>query len=146
MPRTCHRVAAHGRDVEYASCAGTAYLSLGYHRGRTTTAREKTLWIIPRADECHVFCSTEAPGSTDMNGDAWAISKDAARVFGENGERFAFFAKPVNAPTDPWHGYPVSGRKKAVTRRRPPDDVVAHWLQSGWISFTTHERILGGRL
>jgi len=145
MARACRRVAAHDTDVEFESCLSTTYMSLGYHRSKATTKHVKAIWAIQRADECHTFCTSERSGWSDADGNRWAVSKDAARKLGVAGERLAFFPKRSNAH-DPWHGYPVSGRKRAPQRRRPPDEIVHRWLQEGWISFTTHERLIGGRL
>lgn len=145
VTRQCRRVAVHGENVEYESCLGTGYLSLGYHRSKAPKKHPKALWAIPRADECHTFCTSEGHGWSDDNGDCWAVAMDARRELGRNGERVAFFPEPTN-DHDPWHGYPVSGRRSAPNRRRPPDGVVNQWYQEGWITFTTHARLIGGRL
>ncbi len=144
MAKNCHRVQASGSDVEYESCYGTPYLSLGYHRTPASTAHPKSLWVISRPDECHTFCTSERHDW--VNDDArWSVSKDAQRKIGAGGERLAYFPSRSN-DHDPWHGYPVSGKRSAPHRRRPPDAIVQQWYAQGWISFTTHERLLGGRL
>lgn len=145
MARTCLRVAASGPDVEYKSCAGTVYVSLGYHRKGAGKKLPKALWVISRADECHTFCTSERRGWCDPDDQRWAVGKDAKRELGVGGERLAFFPRPTNTH-DAWHGYPVSGKRGAAHRRRPPDEIVHQWYEEGWISFTTHERLIGGRL
>ncbi len=103
MARQCHRIAAHRQDVEYESCVGTPYMSLGYHRSPSPKKHPKALWLLARADECHTFCSAERHGWTDPVGDHWAVGKDAAREMGKNGERVAYFPARSNSH-DPWHG------------------------------------------
>lgn len=80
----------------------------------------------------------------DGNGDYWAVAEDGAKSFGTLGERAAFFDAPVN-DADPWHGYPVGGKRGLPMRRRPPDDLLKRWHDSGRIAYTTYSRMLGGR-
>jgi hypothetical protein len=125
---------------------GNTVLSLHYHRSPSGTHKgKKALWAIARDDECHTFCEAEIGKWSDAQGNYWAVSVDARVVLGRNDERLAFFDEPVNTP-DPWHGYPVSGRRGSPARRRPPDELVACWLEQGRISHVAYERIITGRL
>jgi hypothetical protein len=101
--------------------------------------------MIGRPDECHYFCIGNLSSWNDKDGNCWAISKDAQNILGTRGERVAFYQTPGNN-RDPWHGYPVGGRRGLPIRRRPPDDVLRQWRDMGWITKVTFDRLIGGRL
>jgi hypothetical protein len=56
-------------------------------------------------------------------------------VIGENGERLAFFPKPMNE-NDPWHGYPV------FSDEIEDENLVESWANAGEIDVTTKQRLL----
>jgi hypothetical protein len=143
--RSCHQVAVTADGITFLSCKANLYISLNIHRSATSTKHDKSIWDVSRPDECHTFCNAELGGWIDSEGDYWSISKDGATVLGTRGERVAFFDSPVNQ-TDPWHGYPVGGRRGLPTVRRPPDDIIRLWFETGWISYVTYSRLMGGRL
>jgi hypothetical protein len=145
MQRRCTKQRIDPSGVHYLSCSGALYLSLNYHRGSGKGRRGKSIWAIGRDAECHTFCEAEIGKWSDARANYWAVSVDARVQLGKNGERLAFFDAPVNV-TDPWHGYPISGRPGSPTRRRPPDELVGRWLDEGRISYVTYDRILTGRL
>jgi hypothetical protein len=121
-------------------------VSLNYHRGSGKGRRDKSVWAISRDNECQTFCEAEIEKWVDAYGDMWAVSMDGRVVLGKAGERLAFFDAPVNAGVDPWHGYPISGRRGSPAHRRPPDELVDRWLGQGRISHVTYDRIVTGRL
>ncbi|MGH9198401.1 MAG: hypothetical protein ACRD1T_22040 [Acidimicrobiia bacterium] len=128
MQTRCTKKGVDSSGVHYLSCSGTLYLSLNYHRGSGKGRPGKSLWAIARNDECHTFSEAEIGKWSDEQGDYWAVSLDAKVELGKNGERLAFFDAPINI-VDPWHGYPVSGRRGSPIHRRPPDALVGRWLK-----------------
>ena len=144
-PRTCVQEGVSNSGVTFRSCNGAQYLSVNYHRSPSDTTYQKSIWKIPRHDECHFFCIGNISCWIDSGGNRWSISKDAGVVMGTRGERVAFYQQPVNQ-TDPWHGFPVGGKRALPMRRRPPDTLLRQWRESGWISAVTYDRLLGGRL
>jgi hypothetical protein len=144
-PRVCTQESVSSSGITFRSCNGTEYISLNYHRSPSGTTYKKSIWDIPRPDECHFFCIGSILLWKDDGGNCWAIGKDAEVVMGTLGERLAFFPRPTNQ-TDPWHGFPVGGRRALPVHRRPPDGLLRQWLESKWITKTTYDRLLGGRL
>ena len=144
-PRTCHQIAADSDGIRFTSCKESLYISLNYHRSSSGTVHAKSIWALSRADECHCFCEAEIREWYDEKGDCWSISKDAKVEFGTRGEVVAFFDSPTNK-TDPWHGYPIGGRRGLPVHRRPPDKLIEEWHRSGWISYVVYSRLIGGRL
>jgi hypothetical protein len=145
MQLRCTRERVDGSGVYYLSSSRTLYLSLNYHRGSGKGRPGKSLWAVGRDDECHLFCEAETGKWIDAQGNYWVVSEDARVQLGKNDERLAFFDAPVNN-IDPWHGYPISGRRGSPSRRRPPDEVVSHWFDKRRISYVTFDRIVTGRL
>lgn len=145
VSRVCRQTRVTADGIEFVSCNDSLYISLNYHRSVTSTTHRKSIWILSRPDECHTFCEAELRSWQDAKGDYWAISEDGKIEFGTLSERVAFFDSPQNV-TDPWHGYPVSGRKGMPSRRRPPDIIIELWHSTGWISYVTYARLIGGRL
>lgn len=143
--RTCSKTSVTSDGIQFISCKDSPYISLNYHRSSTGTIHKKSIWILSPADECHAFCKAEMGNWRDVGGDYWAISSDGQIEFGTRGERVAFFDSPQNI-TDPWHGYPVGGKKGLPTRKRPPDNVIELWYRTGWITYVTYSRLIGGRL
>jgi len=141
----CRQKEVDSSGIVYTSCAETLYLSLNYHRGGSSTTHPKSIWEISRPDECHVFCTAESESWADQNGDLWAVARDGEPHYGTRRERMAFFDAPVNQ-SDPWHGFPVGGRRGLPLRRTPPDAVVQRWWESKRISYTTYNRILTRRM
>jgi hypothetical protein len=60
---------------------------------------------------------------------------DGEMDFGTHGERVAFFWEPKN-DRDPWHGFPVAGRRGLAFNRKLPDELIERWHADGLISFT----------
>jgi hypothetical protein len=145
MDRKCERMRADASGVLFKSCSDTAYLSLDAHRSAGPTKHPKSLWAISRPEECHVFCDAEVRHWLDAGGDYWAVTRDDSLPFGTRGERMAFFSSPTNN-SDPWHGFPVGGRRGMKFRSPPPDELVERWHKEGLISYTTYTRILTRRL
>lgn len=143
--RTCHKTAVTSDGIEYASCSQSSYLSRNDHRSATGTKNQKSIWSISRPDECHAFCRAELQQWSDKDGDYWAVAKDGSEDFGTRGERVAFFDSPVNE-SDPWHGYPVGGKRGLPIRRSPPDELIQRWYDSKQISYVTFSRLMEGRL
>lgn len=143
--RKCRQTGVSADGVSYHTCKESSYISLNYHRSRTSTKRRKSIWSIERPDECHTLCQAEIQNWRDKNGDYWSISKDAAVEFGSDGERMAFFDAPQNA-TDPWHGYPVGGKRGLPSVRLPPDYVIELWRTSKWVSYVTYSRLMAGKI
>lgn len=143
--RSCRQVAVRSDGVDFLSCKDSPYISLNYHRSKGRTKHAKSLWRISRPEECHTFCEAELGNWVDSVGNYWSISRDAMIELGKLGERVAFFDSPQNNG-DPWHGYPVGGRRGVPVHRRPPDSLLEVWLHTGWISYVTYSRLMGGRL
>ena len=144
-PRRCVQEGVSSSGVTFRSCNDLQYISINYHRSPSGTTHPKSIWNISRPDECHYFCSGNILPWKDEDGNCWSIGRDAREVLGTRGERVAFYQQPVNQ-VDPWHGFPVGGRRTMPMRRRPPDELLRQWLDSGWISQVTYDRLLGGRL
>jgi hypothetical protein len=143
--RTCHQEAVTRDGINYISCKGSRYLSLNYHRSPSGTTHLKSIWLIERADECHTFCEAEIFKWSDSEGNYWSVSKDAQVELGTRGERVAYFDKPQNSG-EPFHGYPVGGRRGLPSIRKPPNDILGLWMETGRISYVTYSRLMGGRL
>lgn len=143
--RTCHQTGVTSDWIEFSSCDNSFYISLNYHRSSSGTSKPKSIWSLIPPDECHTFCEARLQRWMDRNGDYWAVAADGADDFGTRGERAAFFDAPGNAG-DPWHGYPVGGKRGLPIQRRPPDDLLEHWYTSKRISYATYRRLLDGRL
>lgn len=144
-PMNCRPAVVSADGITYTTCAHGQYLSLNYHRGRTRLKHPKSLWDVSRKVECHTFCNAELEGWHDAEGNAWSVTEDENVALGTRGERVAFFDGPTNT-TDPWHGYPVGGRRGLPVRRRPPDVLVKRWLDDKWISYILYQRILSDRV
>jgi hypothetical protein len=132
--------------VLFEACDESPYKSLDAHRSESGTKHPKSIWnkSISRADECHMFCQAKLRAWHDSYGNCWAIARDGDNAFGSHGERLAFFWAPINDP-DPWHGFPVAGRKGLPFSRRLPDELVEQWEQEGLISFGMKLRLLKER-
>lgn len=143
--RTCERARVDTDGISYISCSETSYLSLNYHRSQTSTKHEKACWDVPREDECHCFCESEIHQWVDPKGNLWYVSDGGSVILGKDGERLAFFDEPEN-DGDPWHGFPVSGRRGGAKRLRPPQSVLDKWLSSSRISKVMYDRIMTGRI
>ena len=143
--RSCRKIAVTGDGIEFISCAKSLYLSRHDHRSVTGTKNPKSIWQLSRANECHTFCGAQLQQWSDKDGDYWAVARDGQEDFGTRGERVAFFDAPVNN-TDPWHGYPVGGKRGLPIQRTPPDELIERWYNNGWISYVTFSRLMGGRL
>lgn len=142
--RSCKQTKVDNDGIHFASCQRTSYLSLNYHRSRTSTTNQKSLWQISREDECHTFCTAESKVWRDPQGNYWSVADSKASDFGTMGERLAFFPLPSNAE-DSWHGFPVTTRRGVASNKWPPDDLVDKWHESGRISYTESQRILTRR-
>ena len=144
--RTCEQTQVDESGIHYRSCGNSHYLSLNYHRSHSGTRDKKSVWAIPRPQECHTFCTAEAESWIDGRGNYWAVAATEDENLGEDGERVAFFENPNN-PNNPWHGFPVGRRrgKGHPYRDSPPDDLVLKWRSSGRISYVEQQRILTRR-
>jgi hypothetical protein len=131
--------------IEFSSCAESPYLSRNDHRSATGTKNPKSIWQLDRQSECHTFCEAELRQWSDKAGDYWAVAGEGQENFGTRGERVAFFDAPVNSG-DPWHGYPVGGKRGLPIQRRPPDDIIERWYNAKRISYVTFSKLMGGRL
>lgn len=143
--RNCRQIKVTRDGIEFLSCEESSYLSRYDHRSATGTKNPKSIWCLSPADECHTFCEAEIQQWSDKNQDYWAVARDGENNFGTRGERVAFFDSPVNK-TDTWHGYPVGGKRGLPIRRKPPDEILKQWYDTGWISYVTFSRLMGGRL
>lgn len=141
----CRRAIVGTEGITYNTCAQGTYLSLNYHRRRMSLKRPKSLWEVARRVECHTFCNAQLERWYDAQGNAWSVTEDESVPLGTRGECVAFFDEPTN-PTDPWHGYPVGGRRGLPTVRRPPDELIKRWLDDKWISYVLYQRLLGDRV
>jgi hypothetical protein len=132
--------------ILFESCDDSPYKSLDYHRSQSGTKDPKSVWSkeISRADECHTFCGAKLNGWRDENGNCWAVAKDEEIGFGTHEERVAFFWEPRN-DGDPWHGFPVAGRKGLAFKQKLPDALIEEWYRSGLISFSRKLQMLKGR-
>lgn len=145
VERRCKRIRTDTAGILFSSCGQTSYLSMDVHRAMSATRHQKSVWAITRPDECHVFCVAEGANWLGTDGNCWAISPDGEVSFGTRGERMAFFWSPANA-TDPWHGFPVGGRRGMRFKKSPPDELVEQWHKEGLISYTTFSRIVTRRV
>jgi hypothetical protein len=143
--RTCRQVKVTPDGIDFMSCKDTPYTSLNCHRAESGTQHPKSIWAIAVQEECHRFCEAEIFDWSDSDGNYWSISKDGEIELGTRGERLAYFNAPQNE-RDPWHGYPVGGRRGLPTVRRPPKAIIERWWQTGWIKYVTYSRLMGGRL
>jgi hypothetical protein len=132
--------------VSFESCDDSPYKSLDVHRSQSGTKQPKSIWNseLSRADECHTFCEAELNGWSDDNGNCWSVAKDGEMDFGTHEERVAFFWAPQN-DGDPWHGFPVAGRRGLAFRQKLPDALIERWHESGLISFSRKMQMLKGR-
>lgn len=132
--------------VLFESCDSSAYKSLDVHWSESGTKHPKSIWNkkLSRADECHTFCEAKLNEWRDQNGDCWAVAKDGDMDFGTHEERVAFFWEPKN-DGDPWHGFPVAGRRGLAFTRKLPDELIERWHESGRISFSRKIQMLKGR-
>ena len=145
VEKRCERIGAHPAGILFSSCAQTSYLSMDVHRGASSTKHPKSVWAIDRPDECHTFCTAEAGGWTDQLGHYWNVAREGESDFGTRGERLAFFSSPSNV-NDPWHGFPVGGRRGMKFRSPPPDDLVEKWYKESRITYVTYTRIITRRV
>jgi hypothetical protein len=143
--RTCRRTGVTSDGISFISCNGSRVLSLNYHHSASGTSHPKSIWLVSRLEECHLFCEAEKFGWSDLNGNYWAVSEDAEIQLGSRGERIAFFSKPQN-DGEAFHGFPVGGRRGLPTIRKPPDAILDLWLETERISYTTYARLMEGRL
>jgi hypothetical protein len=132
--------------VLFEACDYSPYKSLDTHRSTSGTKHPKSIWNpeVSRAEECHTFCGAKLQEWHDKNGDCWAIARDGQVDFGTHEERVAFFWAPKNT-TDPWHGFPVGGRRGLSFKRKPPDELVQRWYDTGVISFEKYIKLLKDR-
>jgi hypothetical protein len=132
--------------VLFESCDNSAYKSLDVHRSESRTRHPKSIWNkkLSRPDECHTFCEAKLREWRDEHGDCWAVAKDGEMDFGTHEERVAFFWEPKN-DRDPWHGFPVAGRRGLTFTRKLPDELIEQWFESGLISFSRKIQMLKGR-
>jgi hypothetical protein len=139
----CVQAGRSGQGTDYRNCNSTLYCSWMYHRIPGSGSHTKAIWSITGIAECGLFCKAESSGWEDSSGTLWGCSKDAAVELGTRGERMACFEPPTQS-NGSWHGYPVSGSRRApkAIRRQPPDSIVIRWHDDGWVSYTVRQRIL----
>lgn len=123
--------------------AKTQYKSMEYHR--KPIIPDKTLWHggVSRLEESEIFEQAEDNAWSDVRGDHWWASKNLSRELGSEGELCAYFPKRSN-PTDPAHGYPVSGHRHA--KRAVPKDVARKWEDAKQIREVDRIRLKGRKL
>lgn len=129
--RICVTSSAGARDPLYETCVPPdRYQSLHYHRTRASR-QDKSHWNLSAGDECHSFCESTDHGWTDSTGSRWYVDANGKEI-GTSHERVATFPAPSNT-TDPWHGYPVSGRRGADMSRPVPAEILEIWSTQGTV-------------
>ncbi|GER88959.1 hypothetical protein KDW_31210 [Dictyobacter vulcani] len=121
--------------------SGKHYLSLNYHRSRTSTGGKKSLWDpnISRDTEYNIFCTADKKNWQDNKGDYWGIHNQAKTSLGTENEIICKFPHPTNQQ-DPWHGYPLH-----TYSARPSDDFVRKfWADTNEISRGMAKKIVKG--
>lgn len=101
----------------------------------------KSIWAIPEAAECHVFCQMELEEAARVSVPAqvWAVASDVAQPFGTRGEVLARFFPPQVGSSD-WHGHPV-GKRSPGALKTAPADVIAAWEASGVVSHALAKKL-----
>ena len=104
-------------------------------------AAAKSIWAIPDAEECHVFCrmELEEPVRVSAQAHVWAVASDVAQPFGTRGEVLARFFPPQSGSTD-WHGHPV-GKGSPGSVKTAPADVIEAWESSGVVSHALAKKL-----
>lgn len=122
--------------------SGKRYISLFVHRQAKTT-RRKSMWrdSVPPQDEYGIFCAADAGNWQDGRGHYWGVRrvKTSIAVIGLSGERICKFPHTANSG-DPWHGYPVSPKRRGDDDS-PPDPLVDSWIESAVVTRTFGRRI-----
>src|SRR5260370_20184481 len=127
--RTCRKIGISKDGIDFISCKESHYLSLNYHHAPSKTSHPKSLWAVPREEECHYFCRAELSNWSDSDGNYWSISEDGLIELGTRGERLAFFG--VKAEQSPWHGWPVGGKLNLRNAHRPPYSLIELLREAG---------------
>lgn len=113
-----------------ATCQGTDYLSVGYHRGRTSA--DKSAWSIGRGEEFALFQESECKRWIGHDRANYGTLRNAQAAVGTEGEIVAKFPPRTNR-SDPRHGYPMTldkSRGDVV-----PDEVVTLWEDTGHVEW-----------
>lgn len=118
---------------------GHYYMPAPYHNRKATNNHDKTKWILKQDEQYEVFrVGDESQWLSDKPSGIFSILNNGQEVFGERGERIAFFPYPANE-IDPWHGYPVKCQYV-------PDPIAEKWFSDSTIDRIQYNRIIAGRL
>lgn len=123
-------------DGKYGPTAQNHYYQPARYHNRSSSKNEhKSKWKLKESEQYEVFrVADEGRWIDSVNDGLYSILDDGKEVFGDNGERLAFFPTPPNA-NDTWHGYPKDD--KGISR-----DLVNAWKNTDVISKITQVRLL----
>lgn len=123
------------------NASGKTYISLDQHRG--VADDQKSTWHdgFARPAEYELFSTADAREWLDEKGNYWAVHNGGLTVLGSRGEHIAKFPRTSNN-RDPWHGYPVSPKRRGLVDL-PPDYCVERWEATEAIDRVWARRIRG---
>lgn len=118
---------------------GHYYKPAPYHNKAAQKRDDKTKWILKQGEQYEVFrIGDEHYWYTNEPTGIFSILENGKEVFGDKGERIAFFPRTQNEK-DPWHGYPVPSNSV-------PDEIAEKWLKESVIERIQYIRIIKGSL
>jgi hypothetical protein len=123
---------------------GRYYQPIKYHnpieeknkKGKKAKRKEhedKTHWVLKMPEQYHVFLAGDKNELIDENG-MYSVLDNCRVVFGENGQRIAFFWIPKD---NNWHGFPIFSWEKRISEK-----IANKMLKAGLINDSVRIRIL----